>query len=455
MCRELDALRQSISEYAKGFDVDALVPSQADVIVRLCSKIESSVGAIKSLAVAKSAEGTAWKQQGYRSPADKLAQETQTSPGSAKRLLETGRRMSKQPDVAQAALAGELSPDQAQAISDGVAANPEKAKELLEKARELSLPELNEEVARTKAAATDLEERRKAIHARRRLKRYTDLDGVHHAHLEGNPDNDIRLTRAIDPIRRRLIMLRNHPDRPRESIEAIEHDALMNLLDVAAGQDGELSLIDMLDLGLFPQLDSSLLAGRARVTPGDPAAPNRSKKLAGSPTKVIVRVDLDALLRGVALEGELCEIKGYGPVPMSLVEDLLAMGNTALALALTSANEVKSVYLHRRRPNTSQKTALEFMHPECAVKGCNARNGLQVDHREDWAKTHFTVLDLLDHLCPFHHRLKTNDGWALAEGRGKREFVPPDDPRHPRHKKPSGAGGNEATRRQPAQRAGP
>jgi hypothetical protein len=43
--------------------------------------------------------------------------------------------------------------------------------------------------------------------------------------------------------------------------------------------------------------------------------------------------------------------------------------------------------------------------------------------------------DLLDKLCRFHHRLKTNEGWALVEGTGKRDFVPPDDPRHPRHKR--------------------
>lgn len=463
-----------MSDYAKSFDVEALVPSQADVVVRLCSKIESSVAAIKSLAVAKSAEGTAWKQQGYRSAADKLAQETQMSPGSAKRLLDTGRRMSKQPEVAQAALAGELSPDQAEAISDGVAAKPEKAKELLEMAKELSLPELTEEVARTKAAATDLEARRNAIHARRRLKRYTDRDGVHHAHLEGNPEDGIGLSRVIDPIRRRLIMLRNLPGRERETLEAIEHDALLSLLTVAGGEDGELSIKDLLDLGLFPQLDPSMLAPRSERRPSsDPVTEaKRSKKLAGGPVKVIVRVDLDVLLRGVALEGELCEIKGYGPVPVSLIEDLLATGNAWLVAALTQAEQVKSVSLARRRPNTAQKTALEFIYPECAVRGCNVRGGLQADHREDWAKTHFTALDLLDSLCRYHHGLKTHKGWALVEGRGKRDFVPPGDPRHPRHSKPPGRDeprrvdeasekkssptvGNHATRRQPAQRAGP
>jgi len=39
--------------------------------------------------------------------------------------------------------------------------------------------------------------------------------------------------------------------------------------------------------------------------------------------------------------------------------------------------------------------------------------------------------ELLDRLCRYHHRLKTTMGWALVEGSGRRDFVPPEDPRHP------------------------
>ena len=38
----------------------------------------------------------------------------------------------------------------------------------------------------------------------------------------------------------------------------------------------------------------------------------------------------------------------------------------------------------------------------------------------------------LDPLCDPDHDLKTYEGWALVEGKGKRPMVPPDDPRHPR-----------------------
>ncbi|HLY83879.1 MAG TPA: hypothetical protein VKQ71_12880, partial [Acidimicrobiales bacterium] len=71
------------------------------------------------------------------------------------------------------------------------------------------------------------------------------------------------------------------------------------------------------------------------------------------------------------------------------------------------------------------------LYPACAVAGCPTQAHLEIDHRIDWAQTHYTVVDLLDRLCTFHHDLKTHDGWALIDGRGKRAFVAPDDPRHP------------------------
>ena len=100
------------------------------------------------------------------------------SPAAAKRALETGRRLADQPEVAAAALAGDLSSEQATAVSDGVAADPAKAAELIDKAKRSSLPELNEEVAKVKAARSDQEQRRRDRHAKRSLRRWTDRDGA-------------------------------------------------------------------------------------------------------------------------------------------------------------------------------------------------------------------------------------------------------------------------------------
>ena len=444
MCRELEALRQSIVTYAKGFDAHALIPSQAGEVVRLCAEMVASLESVKSLAASVAAEGNSWKDEGYRSPAEQLAAQTGTTTGRAKQILETGRRLAKDPQVAQAALAGELSPEEAATVADAAEDSPDDAKKLIDKAKTSSLAELKEEAARIKAAKTDPDDRRKRRHAERRLRIFKDLQGAFHAHVAGHPEDGATLYRVITTIRRRLNMLAREEGRF-ETFEALDYDALMTVLQVALGQDSQIDLRELVELGLFPQLKegitpftSSPAPTSAPELPIDAPAPSEppakkaktSKKLAGSPPKVNIRVDLPALLRGVPLEGELCEIDGFGPVPVSVIEGILAQGGIVAAL-LTNGKKVLSVYHHRRRPNAHQKTALDFIYPTCAVKGCNARSGLQSDHREDWARTHFTALDLLDQLCPHHHRLKTEKNWALVEGHGKRRFVPPDDSMHP------------------------
>ena len=475
MCHELRALRQSIATYARQFDARSLSADQATEVIGLCAQIESIAASMKALAAARLAESKGWDRNGYRSAADQLADQAGMSPASAKRALETGRRMTDQSEVASAALSGELSPEQASAVSDGVAADPTKANELIDKAQRSSLPELNEEVAKIKAARRNQEEHRRAVHGKRALRRWTDRDGALQAHIYGHPEDGARLWRMLDPVRRRLIILRRESGIPNETFEALDYDALMALAAIATGTDGsEISFADLIDLGLFPQsrtsppvpppaTDGGLFSTteateateptEASETPTPPppssTTKRRVKKLAGSPIRLMIRVDLDTLFRGVALEGELCEIAGYGPVPVSVIEDLLATENPFIVGLLTRHEALVGVYHHGRRPNAFQRSALDFLHPTCAAEGCASRAGLQYDHREDFAKTKITAFDLLDRLCGHHHRKKTNDGWALVGGRGKRPFVPPEDSRHPRFSQCGASAGPSPPNRSP------
>jgi hypothetical protein len=154
---------------------------------------------------------------------------------------------------------------------------------------------------------------------------------------------------------------------------------------------------------------------------------------AGSRAKIIVRVDLPALLRGQVGPGEVCEVAGFGPVAVSALRDLIDTGDPFLAAVVTRGQKVVGVAHLGRRANAHQQTALEWLYPTCAVEGCTSVAWLENDHRVDWAASHLTVLDLLDRLCSHHHDLKSLDGWGLVDGHGKRAFVPPDDPRRPGH----------------------
>jgi len=402
MCDRLGQLRDAMSRYAAAFDPSALSGEQAALAVGEAAAVEKMAATLKALAAARSAATGAWKDTGDRSAAHHLARTTGTSVGQAAEAIDTARRLEQLPAVAAAARAGELSAQQAAAVASAAAADPAAEGRLLDKAERSSLAELREECARTRAAAEpDPEARRREIHARRFLRSYTDAEGAWNLHMRDNPEVGAEVMAAIHAIRHRLFRAARSEGR-REAPEAYAADALVELVRTGG-------------------------AGGAQ-----PARPR---------AKIIVRVDLPALLRGRAVEGETCEVAGFAPVAVSAVRDLLDTADPFLAAVVTRGQQVVGVAHLGRRPNAHQQTALEWLYPTCAVEGCSAGTWLENDHRLDWARSHITVLDLLDRLCGHHHDLKTLDGWALVHGRGKRAFVPPDDPRHPRnaHAPPSAA----------------
>ena len=459
MCRELDALSKAVAAFAKGFDAHALSPAQAGTVMRACARMEASLASVKALAAARHSDCDAWKFEGFRSPSDQLATHTGMTPSHARRLLDTGRRLAAQPDVAHAALAGDLSIEQAGLVSEAAAAAPARTHELIERARRCTMSDLQEEVTRIRAANCDLEARRRAIHAKRSFRRWTDSDGAFNARIYGLPEDGALLFQALDPIRRRLIIKHREerPDQPNEPLDALDYDAALVLAATAVGAPAELSPEQLGELDLFPHAadppgaptnsepdlftptgaDSS---GPAADQGASPPTRRRRRRLAGGSYKVIVRVDYDALIRGFAVDGETCDMTGSGPVAVSTVAKIIETTNPFIAAVLIRNKKLEGVYHHGRKATSHQQTALEFFYPTCAAAGCHAHLGLQNDHRVDWARTHHTLLAELDRLCPHHHNLKTRNSWALIPGTGKRPLVPPTDPRHPNHRPASPTG---------------
>jgi hypothetical protein len=227
VCQQLQELGQSIRRYSKAFDAASLTPAQAAKVVKDAAAIEYVASAIKSLAVARASEGDAWKSSGYRSPADKLAHETGVSASAAKDILDTGRRMTEHPDVAAAALDGGLSPAQVSLVANGVEADPSKTGTLIQQAHNMSLPELRDEVARVKASS-DLEARRRAIHLRRRLRQWTNIEGEWHLSAVANPEDGALIMAALVPIQREIFRQARLEGR-REHPEAYALDSLVEL----------------------------------------------------------------------------------------------------------------------------------------------------------------------------------------------------------------------------------
>ena len=409
MCKRLGELRRAMASYAAGFDAGLVSVADARTAVAEAAAIESSAATIKALAAARAAKAGDARRRGARSAAHELARATGTTLGAARGTIEAGEALAQQPALRVAAQAGELSPAQVSLISGAAAADPAAEQHLVDLAATSSLGELREEVSRVKAAQVDREARRADIRARRSMRSWTDTEGEWQLRAHGNPEDGAQVMAALAPIIDALFHAARRAGR-REPPDAYAFDALVTLaVEASSGQP-------------VPPASSSEASGKRRGRRGAPAT-------------MLVRLDWDAFLAGAPREGETCELAGYGPVAMSVVHELLETANPFVAAILTKATEVVGVAHLGRRPNAHQRSALQWLYPSCARKDCVEQIYLENDHRLDWADTHFTAFDLMDRLCRFDHRLKTAEGWALVEGTGKRDFVPPGDPRHPRHKR--------------------
>ena len=175
------------------------------------------------------------------------------------------------------------------------------------------------------------------------------------------------------------------------------------------------------------------LADRQVTLADGEASPVAKSKRLNPRYLALLRVDVAALAEGVAADGEVCEIAGLGPIPVRVARELL--GESILKLVITKGVDVVNVVHLGRGATAAQRVALLWSKPKCANVECSSRF-VQLDHREPWADTKHTRLDELDPLCPHHHKLKSNQGWSLVEGSGRRAFVGPKDPRHPRNRPP-------------------
>ena len=345
-------------------------------------------------------EADQWRRSGFRSPEEWMARKKGTSLGAARDQLAASKQLEALPDTAEALRSGVISPEQAVVVADAAAMNPQAEQDLIRRAQRDSHRGLRQEAARRKAQADpDPEAKARRHHRERRAWCCVDEEGRFNLQAQGPVSLggafQARLERETDRLFRAARAEGRHEPR-----EAYMFDALMALADDT------------------PEA--------SRVAP---------KHLA------LIRVDLEALVRGRVQDEEVCEIGGLGPISVDEARALL--GESILHLVTTKAQMVQSITHLGRGPNAVQELALLWQSQSCTVAGCH-RTRTENDHRIEFSTTRHTRLDELDPLCDHHHDLKTYQGWALVHGVGERDIVPPDDPRHPTNTNlppPSAAGG--------------
>ena len=428
-----DALevRDRLALLVDRLDPDAVSGSAAGELWAVLDASERLCAAGKTLLARRVAQTHRPETAGARTAAEHLARRAGASTGAARDALDTSARLRGQPAVEAALRRGELSAGQAAVVSAAAAADPAAEARLVELASRVSVPELRDEAARVKAAADpDPEATNRRLHQRRRLRRWVDAEGFWTLHAEGSPQAGAAFGAALDAVTDRIFGQARREGR-HEPVEAYAFDALISLAEQAADRAAGFAA----DRAAVPGVDRA--AGSAAETQDSTAGDRLTGTADGRLSRMnprflaLLRVDVEALRRGRVAGDELCEIRGVGPVPVPVAEGLL--GQAVLRLVITRGVDVLNVTHLGRGPTAAQKIALAWASPGCTVEGC-WRTRVEHDHRQPWSDTRHTRLDELDPLCKFHHDLKTRHGWALTAGTGKRPMVPPDDPRHPKHR---------------------
>ncbi len=392
-------------------DPDAVPLSEATDLWVALHTIEQRAASAKLLIARRVDEAGRWKRDGHRSAADQLALLGGTSPTTAKKQIETSKRVRKLPKTEKALRKGKLSPAKVEAIAAAAEIAPEAEDELLDGAEDAPLGKVLDDCL--KARAKDADDAYKRIRKNRFFKEFTDAEGAWNFQGRGTVDDAAKFRATHGPIVDELFNTARKEDR-HEPYGAYAFDALIELARRAGQPAPEPSA---------PEPDAGTDPAPVKKAPAK-AAPKQNM--------AIIRVDHSALRRGTVEGDETCEIAGLGPIPVSVARELL--GDAVLKLVITKGVDVANVTHLGRSVTVAQQVALWWRSPCCTNIDCTRTWRLENDHREEWSKTHHTRLDEIDPLCSHDHDRKTYEDWSLVDGTGRRAFVAPHDPRHPKNK---------------------
>ena len=455
--------------------------------VRSLGRIERCAAGARLVLAKAAAESGAWKAAGCRSPQEWAAKENGTTVGEAKADLEASAQLANLPAARDAAATGRLSPAAAKAVAAGASADPSSEQALVDKGAAGDLAGVRDEARRARQRRDERDGKAaQRMYERRALRTWVEVDGEGRGQWNVPPAYQAVFLAALEPYRREAFK-QAHASGQRPSHEALMADALQMLcLDVLADLDLDLPggvpadqgqpqqgatqqgaaptdrdapndeaaadpptvpQGDQFDFGEpapapppttetepsetssdpHPPVaadDTSTFSGNGDTGPSPLPPPRRPRGgNRRAPAQVIVHVDLEALMRGHALDGETCEVHGLGPVPVSLARQLAE--DSILKILLTGATNVTTITSHRRYIPAALRAAVLARDRTCVVPGCAATHNLEIDHTTDFAKRGPTELGNLGPLCYHHHHLKTHCRWILRGPPGQWTFEPP------------------------------
>jgi hypothetical protein len=389
LAESIESLRRVVAT----LDPSGLDGADAARLVEQFAELERLAVAGRLLVVPRVAETGAWVGDGmHRDVSAWMAATTGTTVGKARATVETSERLAELPETAAALRAGGLSDVQVEVIAKAAEADPAAEARLLASAATNGVKGLKDACARVEAAAsTDQARRYEAARVRRhvRHRRISDVEGL--IEMRGPIDVTASVMAALQPYEAELFDQARTAGR-RELPETLAFDAMAQMADDAAAERFE--------------------TGRSRA-----------------PATLVIRVDHTAFTRGETVPGEVCEIAGVGPVPVSVAQRLAT--DAIYKALITDGTDVWVVSHMSRTIPARLRTALIELFSECAIEGCHVDRHLEIDHNTPVEEQGPTALWNLSRLCRFHHDHKHRHNERVVGEGTNRRLVPADHPPDP------------------------
>ena len=373
MCTRLNDVLGSARAVVASLDVPLLSPSDASRAFEIGAELEKLGASLKVLVAPKIAQSDAWARAGHRSPEEWMARTSGTSVGHAKATVEAGKRLQDLPATTKAVRSGVLSLAQVAAVADAAAADPSTESQMLEAAGKESLDRLQHKARRVVLESRGSVEERYA--RQRRLREFSSwIDD------EGMTAGRFRLTPEVGAAV--INKIRRETDRRFRQ----------------ANREGQKESPQNYAADAF----AALVTGEGLI--------GRKSRAKGS--ELVVVVSRDSLLRGeVDREaGELCEVPGFGAVPVSVAREMLA--DCFLKGVLVEGTKIVTVkHFGRYRPAELDtallvRSVLIDGQVMCIVEGCGQTARIQWDHALAHGRGGPTAEWNLNPMCGFDNREK-------------------------------------------------
>ncbi len=440
---DLGALERVAEAWCGALEPAIVSGADAASAVERLAVVVRKLEAAKVLLANRAEECNAYRARAQSGP-DWYAAVNGISKTQAKRALDTAKRLEACPATRSAFANGDISTDEADAVSDAANADPGSEARLLDGAK--ARHDLREtraaadKIRRAAMSAEDEQARHARLHKARSLRIGQTRDG--HVEIRGQftpaafagvkPIIDAHLKRRLEQARR---------DSTRDGWDAYRADALLDAIAAnhrtattpPAPPPAASSTSPTATAPARPPADPAPLPEPTDPPAADPAegrlfTPGADIATAeGLDPKVnwnlVILVDGIALKRGYAAPGETCEIPGIGSIPIAWINQLLPQVHTELLIHdSVDIRAYATTTRHRTRP---VELAVHVRDRDCVIPRCH-RDPTEFDHRTPYTDTHDTSVANGNRLCTPDHRNKTHHGSTLDRNDTHWLYWPPD-----------------------------